>query len=78
VVGLVRFNEGLAVGESVNELLAMGIGRLQQGDSHEELVNEVLAVGESVAFDGQTTVLAAIWGGGGSMSTQVHTVHTHQ
>ncbi len=34
MVGLVCFNEGLAVGESVNELLAVGIGGLRQGDSH--------------------------------------------
>ncbi len=36
-----------------NEWIAMG-----------ELVNKVLAMGELVAFDGQTTVLTAIWGGG--------------
>jgi hypothetical protein len=40
-----------------------------------ESVNKVLAVGELVAFDGQTTVFAAIWGGVNDR-TSAHSAHT--
>jgi hypothetical protein len=61
VVGLVCFDKGLAVGESIDELLAV-VGSVcsDKGIAVGESVNEVLAVGELVAFNGQTTVLAAL------------------
>jgi hypothetical protein len=34
MVGLVCFDAGLAMGESIEKLLAVGIGGLRQGDSH--------------------------------------------
>ncbi len=49
------------MGESIDELLAV-VGSVcsDKGIAVGESVNEVLAVGELVAFNGQTTVLAAL------------------
>ncbi len=59
---LVGFDEGIAVGESVNEVLAVG-----------ELVafDKGLAVGQQ-----QTTVHAAIWGEGLNEHTSAHSAYT--
>jgi hypothetical protein len=76
----VCFGKGLAMRESVDKLLAMGIGGLQQGDSRGGIGEQGAGRGRIGGLQQedkqQTTVLAVNWGGWLNEHTSAHSAHT--